>query len=100
MAGEGQLCLVLEVLVMEDRRGVAVDGLPDVRDGFGRQRPREVDAGDFADEEWMKLLNFQTHWTTYSRNCVAHLGESRDRQFSRSCGEGWVPAFAKIRCLG
>ena len=59
--GEGELLGVREVLVVEHQDGVLVHAGMNCGDVRGRQRLRQVDAGDLARKTWTDLADGEGH---------------------------------------
>src|SRR5258707_891210 len=55
LAGEIHLPFVVEILAAKYQDGIAVDRLPQRRDGGFVERPYDIDAADLADEERVQL---------------------------------------------
>ena len=60
-AGEGELLLVVDVLIVEDEDGVFVHAGMDVGDFLRRERPAHIDACDLAGEAWADLADIDGH---------------------------------------
>ena len=61
IAGEGDLLLVGDYLVVKDEDGIAVHPSLDRRDLVGRQGLPQIHSGDFADKNRMDLANGDSH---------------------------------------
>src|SRR3989454_7851065 len=92
---EGELLLVVELLIVEDEHGVLVHPGMDRLDVGGGERPREVDTVDFSGETGADLASRDGHRRQPPRNRLspaAHTGgwlgtaESSERDASSSPG--------------
>src|SRR6476661_5596720 len=78
-AGEGELLLVIDVLIAEDEDSVPVHTGMNVGDLFRRERPAHVDAFDLTGETWADLADPDGHWRAFfdcssgMASCTANL---------------------------
>ena len=61
IAGESDLLLVGDVLLVEDENRIAVHAFVDRRDFVARQRPAQIDARHFADKDRVDLADRNGH---------------------------------------